>query len=249
MYETPFWSFSTYWFKDFKKTLKKKTKEMSGSVRERWIRHIIHRAASVNRDVMTRRMYLQAGKWKAGCRNYNEDREKEVSDPKLPIVDLLTSEDIEKSDIVVLSDGNCYSRKSMLEMISHEPQVRPKLWTQRPMLDLDYALLGRIPPSHEKIVQDEEYEAQTQEEWADMAAHSDDFAQPIQEEIEQPRQQRGDEEEYVEPPRISVDVISRGGKPCQDECRVNPSRDAVERTCYTGWHLRSGYIPSNWDYC
>lgn len=129
-----------------------------GQDREREREAILLRAASLDPETFDRRQALSQNKYKEACLNYLEPDQwayndiTKVEDDQVAVLDYATRDLIEKNDIVVLSDGNCYSKASISNQIDagvvDHRSGRVKLpYRQGSLLsDLDYALVGRNPP-------------------------------------------------------------------------------------------------------
>ena len=101
---------------------------------------------------LTRRQAFEAGNYREACRqNWLDDQ---VESPQLPIFDPVTQDYVTADDVVLLSDGNCYSKKSIQELLQSgvidlsTGRARLPL-TNLPMTDDDYVLVGASPPSEQ----------------------------------------------------------------------------------------------------
>lgn len=69
---------------------------------------------------------------------------------QIPVIDFVSGGAIDKDDLVVLSDGKCYSKSSMRLVVQQSPRRldgQVMLATQTPMLPEDFALLGIAAPA------------------------------------------------------------------------------------------------------
>lgn len=126
-------------------------------------RQILEQAASLDPSIIEKKQQLlalsaaqQSTQDRASilqdvCKNYNPSISVDSSGQFVAVQDPITLEQIEMDDIVVLSDGQCYSRRSMQALlnsgvIDYDSGRATLPLTGVPLSDLDYVLLDRLPP-------------------------------------------------------------------------------------------------------
>ncbi len=109
---------------------------------------LLRDAASLDPRVFQRNALLKQGKYSDACAQNWSAGDVEAADDEVPVLDAIMQSAIPKDDLVVLSDGNCYSKSSMIDFVDRGVVTfatgRAKLpLTNKEMTDLDYALIGR----------------------------------------------------------------------------------------------------------
>lgn len=120
---------------------------------------LLRAAATLDTASLAQRALLASGRYKDACvASWLTDEEAEQqaldfdADTEVPVFDFLTQGPIEKSDLVVLSDGRCYARSSIRALVesgndrdASTNRTRLPL-TRALMTDLDYALVDLDAP-------------------------------------------------------------------------------------------------------
>lgn len=89
-----------------------------------------------------RREHLKQKEWEKACLNYNPEmlQDEELAADEIPVQDMFTFFPLQAEDTVVLSDGNCYSKRIMRDVLEKYPNT--KLMYQKALSEDDYAELG-----------------------------------------------------------------------------------------------------------
>jgi hypothetical protein len=109
---------------------------------------ILLQAASLDPNVYRRNKLISDGSYQTACDGQWDPTNLEIEQDELPIFDPVLRAGIERDDLVVLSDGNCYSKSSIANLVDQGVVTaatgRAKLpLTNLEMNDLDYALVDR----------------------------------------------------------------------------------------------------------
>lgn len=116
---------------------------------------LLRDAASLDPRAFQRNALVQSGDYAVACaQNWSPGDVDSDDDSEVPVLDPITQMAIAKDDIVVLSDGNCYSRSSIGRLVDQGVVTyqsgRAKLpLTNIEMTDLDYVLVDRDPPGED----------------------------------------------------------------------------------------------------
>jgi hypothetical protein len=114
---------------------------------------LLRDAASLDPRSYDRNELARKGQYAEACKQNWSPGDVEVeSDDEVPVLDTILQTAIAKDDLVVLSDGNCYSKSAVGSLVDQGvvswSSGRAKLpLTNTQMTDLDYALVDRDPPS------------------------------------------------------------------------------------------------------
>lgn len=109
---------------------------------------ILEEAATLDPRTFQRNTLARQGRFAEACAQNWSAGDIESDDDEIPVLDPVMQSAIAKDDIVVLSDGNCYSKSSIANLVDRGVVTldtgRAKLpLTNTEMTDLDYALVDR----------------------------------------------------------------------------------------------------------
>lgn len=124
---------------------------------------LLEQAASLDPRTFAANALVARRDYERACRNnwspWDGASGVEIDDAEseIPVLDAITQMPLAKDDVVVLSDGQCYSKSSMADLIRQgvvrmrgDDYGRANLpLSGTPLTDLDYALLGFEPPTAE----------------------------------------------------------------------------------------------------
>lgn len=124
---------------------------------------LLEQAASLDPRTFAANALVARRDYERACRNnwapWDGKTGVEIDDAEseIPVLDSITQMPLAKDDVVVLSDGQCYSKRSMADLVRQgvvrmrgDDYGRANLpLSGSPLTDLDYALLGFEPPTAE----------------------------------------------------------------------------------------------------